>query len=618
MNSMTKPGVQFRRAALSAALAMLFATPVFAFEIDVGNPDVEMRWDNTVRYNLGMRAQKKDPAILGAVNNDDGDRNFSNGSLVTNRLDLLTEFDVVYQKTFGARFSAALWYDAAYRDLPNHFNTTANTLVNGLPVAGVLSPYTKRYAEGASGEWLDAFGFANFDLFGIPVNIKAGQHTVYWGDSLLLGGAIHGVSYAQNSLDIWKGLATPGAEAKELYRPKGGLTIQAQPTTDLSIAGQWFYNWQAVRYPESGSYLTVNDGLNFGGDSLILGANPFAAAVPGSPALLRAWNSQAVANSRYSGSLGDWGVSARWSPNWLDGTLGFYYRNATDIQPQIALTQGFAALPAGTCTAIGGIVVAPGACIINPKATSVAELTQKGKVGTYATAYGDNIHIYGITLSKSIAGVSVGAELSYRQNMPLISDPVPVLPAPLVASTPGAISTTSFTPGQGTPGALGDTWHSVINGLWTIGKTPFFDSASGAAELTWMRWSRVTQNEAVFKGRQGYNLIDRVTRDYVGLAINFTPTWFQVFPGVDVLAPITWSQGLAGNAAVQLGGNKGAGTWSAGIAADIYQKHRVQLSYNGFYGDYSRTAAGAMNVANGTSAALSDRGWISLTYKTTF
>ena len=619
MKQTTKnPRRMLRRAVLGAAIAAAFAGPACAFEIDVGNPDVEMRWDNTVRYNLGMRAQKKDPAILGAVNNDDGDRNFSNGSLVTNRLDLLTEFDVVYQKTFGARFSAALWYDAAYRDLPNTFNTTANTLVNGLPVAGVLSPYTSRYAKGASGEWLDAFGFANFDLFGIPVNIKAGQHTVYWGDSLLLGGAIHGVSYAQNSLDIWKGLATPGAEAKELYRPKGGLTIQAQPTTDLSIAGQWFYNWQAVRYPESGSYLTVNDGLNFGGDSLILGANPFAAAVPGSPALLRAWNSQAVANSRYSGSLGDWGISARWSPNWLDGTLGFYYRNATDIQPQIALTQGFAALPAGTCTAIGGIVVGPGACIINPKATSVAELTQKGKVGTYATAYGDNIHIYGITLSKSIAGVSVGAELSYRQNMPLISDPVPVLPAPLVASTPGAISTTSFTPGQGTPGALGDTWHSVINGLWTIGKTPFFDTASGAAELTWMRWSRVTQNEAVFKGRQGYNLIDRVTRDYVGLAINFTPTWFQVFPGVDLLAPLSWSQGINGNAAVTSGGNENAGNYALGIAADIYSKYRVDLKYTGYYGNYTTNAAGAANVFSGVNSSLSDRGWVSLTFKTTF
>ena len=29
-------------------------------------------------------------------------------------------------------------------------------------------------------------------------------------------------------------------------------------------------------------------------------------------------------------------------------------------------------------------------------------------------------------------------------------------------------------------------------------------------------------------------------------------------------------------------------------------------------------AAGAMNVNNGTNAALSDRGWLSLTFKTTF
>ena len=78
-----------------------------------------------------------------------------------------------------------------------------------------------------------------------------------------------------------------------------------------------------------------------------IAANPFAAAVPGSPALLRAWNTQAVAASRYSGSLGDWGISARWSPAWLDGTLGFYGRNATDILPQVLLIQGFAAAPAG-------------------------------------------------------------------------------------------------------------------------------------------------------------------------------------------------------------------------------------------------------------------------------
>ena len=53
-----------------------------------------------------------------------------------------------------------------------------------------------------------------------------------------------------------KGFGTPGAEAKELFRPKGGITLQTQATKDLSIAGQWFYNWQAVRAPESGSWQT--------------------------------------------------------------------------------------------------------------------------------------------------------------------------------------------------------------------------------------------------------------------------------------------------------------------------------------------------------------------------
>ena len=609
----------FRRTATALAIAAMMAAggTAEAFEIDTGNEDITMRWDNTVRYNAGVRMQKQNPQILANPNFDDGDRNFGNGSLVTSRFDVLSEFDFIYKKSYGFRASYAAWWDPAYNSLDDKSTATANTLVNGLPVAGALSPYTKRYSKGVSGEWLDAFAFATFDVADMPANVKAGQHTVFWGDSLLATGAVHSVSYAQNSLDLFKALATPGSEAKEIFRPRGGLTLQVQPTNDLSFAGQWFYNWQAVRIPESGSYLTINDGLNFGGDSLILAANPFAAAVPGSPALLRAWNSQAVAASRYSGSLGDWGLSARWSPEWLDGTLGFYGRNATDILPQVLLTQGFAALPGATCTAIGGIIVAPGACIINPQATNVADLTQKGKAGTYATAYGNNIHIFGVTLAKNIAGVSIGAEASYRQNMPLQSIVIPVLPAPLVASTQGAIATTAV-PTNGTPGPLGDTYHALINGIVIVPKTWAFDTATVQAEATWMRWARVTQNQAAFKGDASYTAIDKVSRNFFGLAVNFTPTWYQVYPGVDLSAPITWAQGLSGNAAVQLGGNEGAGNWSAGLAADIYQKYKVTLAYNAYFGNYTIGPTGAMNFNNGTNAALSDRGWLSLTLKTTF
>jgi hypothetical protein len=452
----------------------------------------------------------------------------------------------------------------------------------------------------------------------VPVNVKVGQHTAYWGESLLLGGLIHGMAYAQNSVDAWKLQATPGSEAKEYIRPRGAITIQAQPHEDLSLAAQWFYNWQAVRSPESGSYLSGTDMLNFGGHSLILGPNPFAALIPGAPSALRLWNAQAVESSRTSASIGDYGLSARWSPQWLDGTLGFYYRNATDILPQLMVTPGVATLPAATCTAIGGTPLTPTTCLANKNATTVAELQKYGKAGTYQTAYGNNIHLYGMSLSKNIGGVSVGSEVSYRQNMPLVSDAVNVLPAALARNVPGSIATTAIPADGDTPGALGSTWHALVNGTYVIPGTALFDTATVAAEATWMHLSSVTQNEAVYKGRAGYVGIDKPTSSYFGLAANFTPTWFQVLPSVDLSMPITWTQGISGNAATTFGGNENAGSYTIGLGATIRQVYLVNLSYIRYFGNYSTAANGAATTFNGSSAAISDRGWVSLTFKTTF
>jgi len=75
-------------AALGACL--LGANPAQAFEIDTGNPDAVLRWDNSFRYNLGKRTQSQDSAIIANPNYDDGDRNFDRGSLVANRLDILS------------------------------------------------------------------------------------------------------------------------------------------------------------------------------------------------------------------------------------------------------------------------------------------------------------------------------------------------------------------------------------------------------------------------------------------------------------------------------------------------------------------------------------------------
>ena len=251
----------------------------------------------------------------------------------------------------------------------------------------------------------------------MPVNVKAGQHTVYWGDSLLLGGAVHGVSYAQNSLDVWKAFATPGAEAKELFRPRGGLTLQAQPTKDLSIAGQWFYNWQAVRVPESGSYLTINDGLQFGGDSPIVGANPFAAAIPGAPAFLRALEHEpdpAVALQRQPRRLGPLRALEP----------GVARRHAGLLRPQRDRH------PAAAVPDAGRRDRRPGGDLHGDRrhrrgARRLHRQQERHdrrrpdevrQVGTYSLAYGNDIHIFGVSLSKNIGGVSrrCGAVLPRR------------------------------------------------------------------------------------------------------------------------------------------------------------------------------------------------------------
>ena len=541
-----------RRTAIAAAVAAAcVGGNAQAFDIDVGNSDFKIRWDNTFRYNLGTRVQGQDSAILKNPNFDDGDRNFKNGSIVTNRLDLLSEFDLVYQDKYGFRVSGTAWYDDAYaHGFDNTSLATENNIENGVPAYG-LSDHTERLYRGPSGEVMDAFVFGNFDV-GVPLSVRAGRYTVNWGEGLLSGGAIHGITYAQAPLDLAKGAATPGIEAKELYRPLGQVSAQLQATETLSFAAQYYLQWERMRMPEAGTYFGAQDMLQEGADSLIAGALPTGQ-------LIRLMHGQDVTPK----NSGDWGLSARWSPEWLEGTVGLYYRNFSDKLPQV--------------------------------------LTQAA-TRQYYLAYASGIDLYGLSLAKQIGGVSVGMDASYRHNMPLFSDPAAVTSRPDEGETAGA---------------RGDTWHFVLNAVGVFGSTPVYDSLNYAAELTSSGWTKVSQGEKYFKGRDGYTAIDHVTRTATQLALNLTPVWYQAFPGGDLYLPLTVSYGLDGNAAVLSGGNKNAGNYSVGLGLDLYTRYRFDLKYVQYFGDYTTGTTGALTVYNGTPSLISDRGFLGLTFKTT-
>ena len=146
-----------------------------------------------------------------------------------------------------------------------------------------------------------------------------------------------------------------------------------------------------------------------------------------------------------------------------------------------------------------------------------------------------------------------------------------------------------------------------------------------------MRWLSVTSGKDLFNA-EGYNCFYKVgpttrtgskwdgcaTKNFVGLGASFTPTWYQVLPGVDLSAPMTYSVGIKGNAATVFGGNQGTGNFSLGLGANVYQKYFVDLKYIGYFGTINDYGTGAVISQNGFTTLLKDRNFVSLTLKTSF
>ncbi|MES2019353.1 MAG: DUF1302 domain-containing protein [Pseudomonadota bacterium] len=588
-----------RAIAVAAALCSFGAAQ--AGELETGNPDLTIRFDNTVKYNFGYRVNQQDPHILKSANFDDGDRNFDKG-VVSNRFDILSEFDLVYDKRFGLRVSAAGWDDFAYRNLDNTNLASSNHRDGTTPAYG-LSHNTVRYHKGVSGEILDAFVFGKFDLGDMPVNVKLGQHTLYWGESLL--SPIHGNNYGQSAIDLIKGYAVPGSEAKELFLPRQAISTQFSPSNELSFAAQYFFKWKPARLPESGSFLGFYDYGFQGAETFNLGP------------LGSAWK-RADSNPD---KRGDFGVAARWSPQWLDGTAGLYLRRTSDLLPQANVRLvGLPMAMLGVCAgAIPGAMTIGSNCIFRPGVLGRNE---------YQLEYASDIDMLGLSLSKSVAGISLGVDLNFRRNMPLNSSAALLMPvgtvAPIIAGLsnafkPALVVTAANLPEAGeVSGARGNTVHGVLNLLGTTAATPLFDASSWIAELTWSHVAKVTSGAQFYKGRDSYTGIDKVTKDFVGLALNFTPTWFQALPGVDVSMPLSYAVGLSGTSAVNSGGNKNAGNYAVGVSFDVRQKYRIDFKYVDFFGPYATDASGAITSNAGVTPLLKDRGFLALTLKTTF
>lgn len=351
-----------RRHAISlAALALLTAHSASAVEIETGNPDWKLRWDNTVKYSVMNRLDAATPELssgTGTLNQNDGNNNFGRG-IVSNRLDLLSEIDLA-GPSYGARVSAAAWHDAAYAGGTGNTSSTSNH-----SPAGEFPSETKRLM-GGDVEVLDAFVYSSFELGDKPASARLGRHTLLWGESLFFGA--NGIAGGQAPLDLIKLLSVPNSTFKEVARPTGKLSGQVQLSSDVSVGAYVGYEWEKTRLIPVGAYLSTSDALGPGAERIAAGSFSFSKKADLEPS-----------------SDGQGGIQLRVRAPSIDTDFGFY------------ATRYHANTPSN---------------IYN---------TNSPTPSSYRWVYHEGVRAYGASFSKSVGEWGWAGEVSVRDNAPLAS-----------------------------------------------------------------------------------------------------------------------------------------------------------------------------------------------------
>ncbi len=365
---------RFSRTAIGALCAAGFATAAGAADLNPGG-DWQVRWDNTLKYSAGYRLDAPMAALISGaakVNNDDGDRNFNQG-LISNRADLLSEFDI-QKDGVGLRLSAAAWYDTVYNSgTANASPATSNNVGSG---AGQFASDTRRIA-GRNIEMLDWFVFGKNQIGDATLSYRLGQHSLIWGTTLFFG--MNGIAKGMAPIDLYK-LSIPGAQAKETTIPVPQLSSSLQLRDDTSIEAYVQFKYRPTRLHPAGSYLSSTDMLGDGAESIFAG--PLKLAYAG----------------MVKGSLpNNFGLALNTRSELLDADLGLYAIRYNDTSTQV--------------------------------------VTQAAS-RRYFLVVPNNVRAVGASISRLVGTANVGLEASMRFGQPLVArSGTVVLPAGAVAST---------------------------------------------------------------------------------------------------------------------------------------------------------------------------------------
>ncbi|HEY1962179.1 MAG TPA: DUF1302 family protein, partial [Rhizomicrobium sp.] len=487
--------------------------------------DFDVRWDNTLRYTAAFRLFPRDRELISNPNWDDGDRNFDPG-VISNRFDLISELDIT-DGGYGLRVSGAAWYDTVYHqkndnDSPATFN----------PFSVPHTEFTQavRTWHGEDVELGDLFFHGSFEAGGLPMSFRVGRYTLLWGESLFFGD--NSISAAQAPTDVTRELAQPSGYAKDVFLPVWQASATVQLSDNVSLSGYYQFAWRKDQLTGSGSYFSYADYEGPGGERIILSPGHY---------LYRAGDLRAS-------DTGQFGVSLQVSGD--EFNYGFYALAFNAKDPQTYLY---------------------------PRAPS------RGN-GLYRLVYPTGTELYGASVSTYVGDSNVAGEVSYRQNMPLVSGPV-VVPEGVRAD------------GDNHPlYAVGDTLHGQVSSITTLGASPLWERADLAVEVAANERLSLENRAALDPSRD---------RFAAAFQASFTPQYFEVLPALDVSLPIGLGYGLVGDSSTDENQYARAGNFEVSITGTFRAVWQGGLSFTHFIGSPEQQP-------------LADRDFVALTFARTF
>ncbi|MEZ5511897.1 MAG: DUF1302 family protein [Gammaproteobacteria bacterium] len=248
----------FKVTALAAAIAAAGAmSPAYAlFNYEEG--DLQIQLDTTVSVGAGWRISDRDYRGVGDFNaaaagetdahyhgtgsQDNGNLAWKKGSTYSEVVKITADLEMSY-KNFGAFIRGKAFYD--------------NRLVNGdgrTDIPAFYDPAEPAQSNGTGGDILDAFVWGDFDLNGMPLNVRLGRQVISWGESVLFSNGINTI----NPIDV-NAFLTPGSEVKDALLPLTAAYASLGVTENLSLEAFVLLEWKETELPGCGTYFSTTD-----------------------------------------------------------------------------------------------------------------------------------------------------------------------------------------------------------------------------------------------------------------------------------------------------------------------------------------------------------------------